>query len=165
MAQQDIIAHLDHIMDFQLSDLRKASICATANFLASIGAMNTIEFLGGVKNGKLGSKSDVRSRFIAGVNLLGGEYVRFGADSMWGLRNSLTHQYVPTLEGVSHITIANDWAGHRAILENGSTVTLNVAQLIKDLERAWEGLRNQLLNDAEMLHRVSGALARMPKLL
>ncbi len=42
--EKNIINELDHIMECQLNDLKKASILAKANFLCAVGCMNTIEF-------------------------------------------------------------------------------------------------------------------------
>jgi hypothetical protein len=71
----NVLKYLDHVMGFQLNDLRKASILATANFLVAVGCMNTIEFLGGVDNGLLGKYEHgiVEKRFKNGVQLLQGE--------------------------------------------------------------------------------------------
>ena len=58
-----VLQVLDHIVEFQLNDLRKASDLAKANFLVATGCMNTIEFLGGVRNGLLGKPRNVERRF------------------------------------------------------------------------------------------------------
>ena len=165
MGGNDTIKQLDHILNFQLSDLRKGLILATANFLVAIGCMNTIEFLGGVRNGKLGQNGTVNCRFKEGVALLGGEYTTFGKDNMYKLRNGLTHQYLPSLKGLKHIVVANDWNSGRAITLDGDELTLNVAKLVIDLGGAWGHLRCELLSDSKKLHDVGVALQTLPRLL
>jgi hypothetical protein len=167
MNDSSTINQLDHIMNFQLNDLRKSSICATANFLVAIGCMNTLEFLGGVSNGMLGveGKGVVEKRFKEGVSLLGGEYTKFGKKKMYNLRNGLTHQYIPSLKGISSIYIVNNWSSPRAIVSKGDDLTLNVAKLIKDLETAWEGLRKSLQQDMPKLGVAGQALSKLPRLL
>lgn len=160
-----VIEQLDHIMSFQLSDLRKGSILATANFLVAVGCMNTIEFLGGVRNGELGQCGKVEPRFTEGVRLLGGEYAVFGEGRMYDLRNGLTHQYAPSLKGVAHIAIVNDWSDGKAIVADDDRVILNVARLVVDLGEAWGRLRCELLRDESKARLADKALSRLPKLL
>lgn len=156
---------------------------ATANFLVAVGCMNTIEFLGGVRNdelgmsnaekrakdkkakSKVGEEGVVESHFKAGVSLLGGEYITFGEGNMYRLRNGLTHQYLLSLQGLACIKIVNDWHADRAIFGRGDELKLNVAKLIVDLGIAWGRLRCQLWHNDEMLFRVRKALERLPKLL
>lgn len=163
-----IIGQLDHILEFQLNDLRKGSILATANFLVAVGCcMNTIEFLGGVRNGKLGKRSNhiVESRFKEGVRLLEGEYTTFGEDNTYNLRNGLTHQYVPSLKGLNHIDIDIDWKAGKAIIMDGDKLRLNVAKLVVDLGEAWGRLRCELLQEPGKLKAAGVALKRLPRLL
>jgi len=157
-------------MTFQLNDLQNASILAKANFLVAVGSMNTIEFLGGVRNGLLGRRGskNVSLRFAEGVRLLGrvnDVYSKIGEEKMYNLRNGLTHQYVPSLEGLRHIVVANDWKDDRAIVEDENTLALNVARLIVDLRMAWKHLRHELQQDSEMLSRAGEALMRLPHLM
>ncbi len=81
----DVLPYLDHvIMEFQLNDLRKASVDAKTNFLVAVGCMNTIEFLGGIRSELLGKENKdlndqvaggvVEFRFKEGVRLLKSEY-------------------------------------------------------------------------------------------
>lgn len=170
LGDRDVLWRLDHIMTFQLNDLQNASILAKANFLVAVGSMNTIEFLGGVRTGLLGRKGskNVSLRFAEGVRLLGtvnDEYSKVGEEKMYNLRNGLTHQYVPSLEGLSHIAVANDWKDDRAIVENGDILVLNVAQLIVDLRMAWRCLRDELQQDSKMLSGAGEALGRLPHLM
>ena len=165
-----VLERLDHMMEFQLNDLRKASILATANFLVAVGCMNTIEFLGGVSNGLLGQFGKVESRFKEGVRLLGlinAEYASFGENRMYALRNGLTHQYVPGLKGFNSIIITNDWSAIKAIhvSDAGRTLRLNVARLGVDLGVAWGLLRSELLRNKRKRGRAASALRRLPQLL
>jgi hypothetical protein len=60
--------------------------------------MNLIEFLGGVRSGKIWGRGITEKRFKDGVQLLGERYSNeklMGADTMWNLRNALIHQYIP----------------------------------------------------------------------
>ena len=163
-AERELLDQLAHIMKFQLNDLRKASILATANFLVAVGSMNTIEFLGGVRNGKLGQKGQVGCRFKEGVRLLGGEYLEFGEDRMYTLRNGLTHQYVPELPSIAHIDVTNDWNTDKAVITEGNKVTLNVARLVVDLGAAWGRLQTELEQSKDMRSNVTNAMKCLPKL-
>jgi hypothetical protein len=124
ITENNVLMYLDHILDFQLNDLRKASILATANFLVAIGCMNTIEFLGGIDDELLGKGGEVGTRFKDGVRLLQGEYIKpptCNEETMYELRNSLTHQYVAGLKNteVRHLSVNNNWALNRAIARDG----------------------------------------------
>jgi hypothetical protein len=154
-------------MDFQLNDLRKASVLATANFLVAIGCVNTIEFLGGVRTSQLGVEGQVKCRFKAGVGLLkkvNGEYRNLTEDQLYALRNGLTHQYLPEVKPFENITIKNDWNSDKAITIQGNELVLNVARLVRDLGIAWGRLRAELEKDQEMRKRVQKALDKLPKL-
>jgi len=72
LSKPDFFENLNHILDFQINDLRHGLELAKANFLVVVGCMNTIEFLGGLRNGELGMKGKSESRFKEGVRLLGG---------------------------------------------------------------------------------------------
>lgn len=170
MKKDKFLERLDHIVEFQLNDLRKASILATANFLVAIGGMNTIEFLGGVRNGELGKMGKVQSRFEEGVRLLklvNTEYATAGENRIYALRNGLTHQYVPGLKGFGSITIANDWADNRALFmsKDARGLKINVARLVVDLGSAWGVLRSELLSHSTKRDRAAKALNRLPRLL
>jgi hypothetical protein len=130
--------------------------------------MNTIEFLGGVQNGKLGKLDEpgaVGSRFKDGVCLLGGEYTDFGVENMYRLRNGLTHQYLASLEGLALIRVVNNWNTDKAISKEGDELTLNVARLVVDLGVAWGHLRCELLKDDTKRQNAKEALERLPRLL
>jgi len=161
----DVLEQLDHILEFQLGDLVEVSSQQLANFLVAVGCMNTIEFLGGVRNGELGENHKVDSRFKEGVRLLGGEYTTFGEDNMYRLRNGLTHQYLPSLDDLALIRILNDRNNNQAIFRDNGVLALNVARLVDDIKTAWNRLRCELLQNAEMRSRAQGVLARLPRLL
>jgi hypothetical protein len=164
----DVLVYLDHIvMEFQLNDLRKASMNAKANFLVAVGCMNTIEFLGGIDNELLGRKSKVWERFRDGVRLLQGEYINppnCDEEIMYELRNGLTHQYLASIKKVHirHILIVNDWQTEQAIFRDANEFTLNVAQLIKDLGIAWAKLRTTTQTDQDKLTRLAIILNSLP---
>jgi len=163
-----VIRKLEHILGFQLNDLRKASILATANFLVAIGCMNTIEFLGGVRKGLLGLKGKVEERFKEGVRLLievSEEYRTFGEKRMYSLRNALTHQYLPEAKEFKKITIANDWASDKALIMKKDELVVNVARLVIDLSTAWGRLRTELEQDQDKREHARKALNRLPELL
>jgi len=125
-SKPDFFDYLQHILDFQMNDLRRSLKLAKANFLVATGCMNTIEFLGGLRNGELGLEHKVESRFKEGVRLLGEDtgvrlvlYDTSGSSSelplpeivpvdeavMWSLRCGLTHQYLPKVRQVGFIFI------------------------------------------------------------
>ena len=161
-----VVPYLDQvIMAFQLNDLRKASMDAKANFLVAIGCMHTIEFLGGVDTELLGKEGHVRDRFEAGTRLLSGEYINpptCDEKIMYELRNGLTHQYLVSIRSVRHILIVNDWKAAKAIFRDDKLFTLNIAQLIKDLEMAWCKLRTNIEKDRDKLARLSVLLNSLP---
>ena len=126
LSESDFFAHLQHILDFQINDLRRSLELAKTNFLVAVGCMNTIEFLGGLRNGELGMKGKSKSRFKEGVRLLGEntgvrlvlydtsglsselplpKIVPADEDVMWSLRCGLTHQYLPKVRRVGFIFI------------------------------------------------------------
>ncbi len=114
LSNPNFFENLNHILDFQINDLRRSLELAKANFLVAVGCMNTIEFLGGLRNGELGMKGKSEFRFKEGVRLLGENYgVRFlfpkmvpaDEDVMWALRCGLTHQYLPRVKQVGFIFI------------------------------------------------------------
>ena len=168
LTPEDVLPYLDHvIMEFQLNDLRKASIDAKANFLVAVGCMNAIEFLGGIDNELLGKKNKVRERFRDGIRLLQGEYVNpptCDEDIMYELRNGLTHQYLVSIKKayIRHILIVNDWLTKQAIFRDVDEFTLNVAQLVQDLGMAWGKLRTQLAGDQAKISRLATLLNSLP---
>ena len=126
LSKPDFLEYLKHILDFQINDLRRGLELAKANFLVALGCMNTIEFLGGLRNGELGIKGKSESRFKEGVRLLGEnigvrlvsytttgpgselplpEILSVDEDDMWLLRCGLTHQYLPKVKKVGFIFI------------------------------------------------------------
>jgi hypothetical protein len=126
LSKPDFFDYLQHILDFQMNDLRRSLELAKANFLVAVGCMNTIEFLGGLRNGELGMKGKAESRFKEGVRLLGGdigvrlvlydtsgskselplpEMVSADEEVMWSLRCGLTHQYLPKVRRVGFVFI------------------------------------------------------------
>jgi len=126
LSKPDFFDYLQHILEFQMNDLKRSLELAKANCLVAVGCMNTIEFLGGLRNGELGMKGKAESRFKEGVRLLGEnigvrhvlyntsgpkpelllpEIVSVNEDVMWSLRNGLTHQYLPKVRQIGFIFI------------------------------------------------------------
>ena len=166
MTNKDVLSKLDHIVEFQLSDLLKASNLAKANFLVAMGCMNTIEFLGGVKNGLLGKPGNVERRFKEGVRLLGEGYTsaHVGEDTMYALRNGLTHQYVVGLQQYSHIYVSNNDAEPTFVVIGTQAIVLNVAGVVRNLNDAWKHLRQELEQDPQKLELARQGLERLPEL-
>ena len=151
------------------------------------GCMNTIEFLGGIRNGELGMESrKVKSRFIEGVYLLGDvNGVRLlsdltkamDAETMWGLRCGLIHQYLPKLDAVNGILIGAGTLGTRyeAIGEieraeggigiKGRLVIVDLTALIKAIEAGRKKLMDELRIDESKKIRAEKALLSLPELL
>ena len=173
--KRNFFEQLDHILDFQINDLKRSLEVAKANFLVSIGCMHTIEFLGGVRNGELGKKGKVESRFKEGVRLLGGEYTEFGEDNMYQLRNSLTHQYLPKVMAINGIFIGSGNTfkqvadkvirTHNSISVSGPFIMLDMAKLVKDIEKARKRLIDELQHNEQMRLRAEDALLRLPELI
>jgi hypothetical protein len=124
--KMDFFEYLNRVLAFQMNDLKRGLELAKANFLVAVGCMNTIEFLGGLRNGELGLRGKVESRFKEGVRLLGEnvgvrlilydtigsssdlpfpQMIQANEDVMWSLRNGLTHQYLPKVTQVGFIFI------------------------------------------------------------
>ena len=166
MADNGVLRMLDHIVGFQLNDLHKASDLAKANFLVAMGCMNTIEFLGGVRNGLLGKPGNVERRFKEGVRLLNQAYTSsyVGEDAMYALRNGLTHQYVAGLQQYPQIYIANKDSDPSIGIIGNTTIVLNVAGIVRDLEDAWKRLKQELEQDPQKLELARQALDRLPEL-
>ena len=167
MTGNTVLQKLDHIMDFQLNDLRKASVAAKANFLVAVGCMNTIEFLGGVRSGLLGKPGNVERRFKEGIRLLGQGYTSayLDEDTMYALRNGLTHQYVAGLERYPQIFVTNKNSDPTIGIIGNTTLVLNVAGMVGDLDDAWKRLRQQLEQDPQKLELARQGLERLPELM
>ena len=161
-----VLQRLDHIVGFQLNDLRQASELAKANFLVAMGCMNTIEFLGGVRNGLLGKRGNVERRFKEGVRLLDQGYTSsyVGEDAMYELRNGLTHQYVAALPRYPQIFIINNDSNRSITVIGSTTIVLNTAGMVRGLENAWKRLRQELEQDQQRLEFAQQALERLPEL-
>ncbi|MBI4339625.1 MAG: hypothetical protein HY680_06685 [Chloroflexi bacterium] len=164
MPDDVVLQTLDHIMDFQLNDLGMASV-AKANFLVAVGCMNSIEFLGGVRNGLLGQAGNVERRFKEGVRLLGQGYTSqyLGVDTMYALRNGLTHQYVAGLQSYPQIFITNNDSDPTIVII-GNKLVLNVAGMVRDLADAWKRLRQELEQNPQKLELARQGLERLPEL-
>ena len=185
LSKPDFFENLKHILDFQINDLRHCLELAKANFLVAVGCMNTIEFLGGLRNGELGMKGKSESRFKEGVRLLGENYgVRFlfpkmvpsDEDVMWTLRCGLTHQYLPRVKQVGFIFIgAGNVDPYRpfGIIERQNGISrieppllmVDVASLIEAIERGYETLIAELKADEQKKTRAEKALSLVPELL
>jgi hypothetical protein len=74
-SDEDFFKGLNMLLDRQLRDLELV-LGVGADLLCLVGCCNTIEFIGGIWNGKLGSNKvgDPRRRFNDGVKLLGGKW-------------------------------------------------------------------------------------------
>jgi hypothetical protein len=184
-SKPDFFENLNHILNFQINDLRRGLELAKANFLVAVGCMNTIEFLGGLRNGELGMKGKSESRFKEGVRLLGENYgVRFlfpemvpaDDDVMWALRCGLTHQYLPRVKRVGFIFIgAGKVEPYRpfGIIERENSISrieppllmVDVASLIEAIERGYKTLITELKSDEQKKSRAEKALSLIPELI
>jgi len=180
---------LNHALDSQINDLNRALNDAKANILVAQGCMNTIEFLGGIRNGNLGlEKKSVRDRFLDGVSLLDGDNgVRLLSDLnkpvdtaiMWKLRNGLTHQYLPKIENIPGILIKaginpgdkNDFVAditrdenYVGIKDKGWVLVVDLIKLIKAIEEGRINLIEELKSDQAKNLVAEKALSRLPEL-
>lgn len=181
----DILTKLNKIMDFQINDLKKSMIMAKANFLVAVGCMNTIEFLGGLHTGSLvmNNKSIkkinrqfkggvVGYRFRSGIKFLDDEYTNIFRDRnksielMWELRNSLVHQYLPSVshEKIKELYIKVDTQDDKAVKLWHSRLYLNVFKLVVDIFSAWIRLLKLIEQDDTMLKNAKIVLSRLPEL-
>ena len=182
--KRDFFTNLNHILDFQINDLKRC--VQLANFLVAVGCMNTIEFLGGIRNGELGMLGKVESRFKEGVRLLSPDNgVRrldrltqpVDEETMWQLRNGLTHQYLPKVNAVASIFIGAGETStpYNAIGEieraNGSVgvkspiLLVDVVSLVRAIEQGRGKLLKELRADNAKKSRADEALSRLPELL
>ena len=182
--------NLNHVLDFQINDLKRALIDAKANFLVAQGCMNTIEFLGGIQNGNLGRLEPgyARARFEEGLSLLSGENgVRLLSNltepvdtaTMWKLRCGLTHQYLPKLATITGIFIGvgttpgvkYDVVGEIARdekhvgIKKGLLLMVDLAALIRAIEEGRKKLLEELKSDKIKRLKAEKALSRLPELL
>lgn len=185
LSEMDFFDYLNRVLAFQINDLRRGLELAKANFLVAVGCMNTIEFLGGLRNGELGMRGKSESRFKEGVRLLGTDYgVQFvypkispaDEDVMWTLRCGLTHQYLPRVKQVGFIFIgAGKVDPYRpfGMIErlNGTSyieppiLMVDVAALIEAIENSCETLFTELKTDEWKKSRAEKALSLVPELL
>ncbi|MEK7396152.1 MAG: hypothetical protein AAB116_04350 [Candidatus Poribacteria bacterium] len=182
--KMDFFEYLNHVLAFQINDLKRSIEFAQANFLVAIGCMNTIEFLGGLRNGELGMRDKSKSRFKEGVLLLGTDYgVKFvipnmtsvDEDVMWTLRNGLTHQYLPRVNQVGFVWIGAGKAPYRpfGMIERRNdtsyierpTLMLDVSALVEAIENGCETLFVELKKDEYKKARAEKALSLIPELL
>jgi len=162
MDDNSFFAKLDHILQLQLGDLKR-SHSARAHFLVILGCMHAVEFLGGVRIGKLGLPRNVKSRFVEGVRLLGGTYEDFGEERMWQLRNSLTHEYGAKVRPFNRIRIGNTVAAEKDGAEK-HTLDIDVMSFISALEEAANRLKAELRQDNDMMSTAKTALSRIADL-
>lgn len=185
LSKPDFFENLNHILNFQVNDLRRSLELAKANFLVAVGCMNTIEFLGGLRNGELGMKGKSESCFKEGARLLGeNNGIRFiypkmvpaNEDVMWALRCGLTHQYLPMVKQVGFIFIGTgnvDPYRPFGIIqrENGVSrieppmLMVDVASVIEAIERGCKILITELKADEQKKSRAEEALSLVPELL
>ncbi len=165
LSEPAFFARLQHILDLQINDLRRSLELAKANFLVAVGCMNTIEFLGGLRNGELGMKGKSKSRFKEGVRLLGKntgvrlvlydtsgsssklplpKIVPTDEDIMWLLRCGLTHQYLPKVRHVGFIFIGagnvNPYRPFSIIERENGVSRIEPSMLIVDVASLIEGV-------------------------
>ena len=173
---------LNVILDQQTDDIWKARDAHT-DMLCLVGCMNMIEFMGGVSNGKLGLKGEVKCRFQAGFDLFSDAWMRGGfsegcvildKDVMWDLRNSLVHQYTPKarkyqaiiVKGTEHKDIVFSYGEEQS---NGTTddrliVSFPIDGLIIELSDARQKLLNLLKQNKTIRDRANKALSRLPEI-
>lgn len=189
LSKPDFFEYLKHILDFQINDLRRSLELAKANFLVALGCMNTIEFLGGLRNGELGMKGKSESRFKEGVRLLGEnigvrlvsyttgpgselplpEILPVDEDVMWSLRCGLTHQYLPKVKQVGFIFIgAGKFDPYRpfSIIERENGVSrIEPSMLIMDVASLIEAIERGYKTLVTELKKDEGKKSRAEKAL
>jgi hypothetical protein len=183
----EFFTYLNRIFDIQISNLKKSLELASANFLVAVGCMNTIEFLGGLQNGELASPGvgNEKRRFKTGVLLIGnpnGVYLLGFPDkpaslkTMWLLRCSLTHEYIPKLDDINTIIIFKDekcvpTTAAKIVQHNGvdsvssPVLAVNLTTLIGAIEKGRTDLINQLMADKIKLRAVKDLLHNLPRLI
>jgi hypothetical protein len=177
--ERDFFENLNHVLDFQINDLRATVKTVKAPFLVASGCMNTIEFLGGIRDGRLGKPGEAKKRFEDGLSLLGSNIgiTRFGDeemtnfDMMWALRNGLTHQYLPEIKPIAMIMIGagdeNEGRMQRSVPLGavGSVLFVNVNNLLDAIEAGRAALINELTQDEVKRAKALEALSRLPLLM
>lgn len=83
---------------------------------------------------------------------------------MYELRNGLTHQYVAALPRYPQIFIINNDSNRSITVIGSTTIVLNTAGMVRDLENAWKRLRQELEQDQQRLEFAQQALERLPEL-
>lgn len=158
-----LVDQLRHIRGFQISDLSRALHRAQANLLVATGAMNAIEFLGGLDTGNLGEKGKARIRFEAGVRLLGADYTDFGVDALWAARCGLVHQYVYQDARFTDLHVS---AAVRKpfFAVSGTVLTLYVGQVLDDLSTGWDLVLGRIQECPQAREQARTALSRLPNL-
>lgn len=163
---EELEGRLDHIMEFQLSDIEKALELATANFLATQGAVVCTEFLGGIVSGTLGVRGKERARFEAGLQLLGEAY-RKNSEELWKLRCSILHSYLPEGKPGRNYYFTNDAEFDQGFVirtdqnSGREEVTVNPRAWVVHLRRGYADLLQALRTDE---HRRTAALKCLEKL-
>jgi len=183
---QDFFDNFNKIMDYQIDDLNHCS--KIAPFLVAMGCMNTIEFMGGIRNGQLGETNRcVESRFKEGVRLLrtnpGAMQLAFGnpdldEQTIWQLRNGLTHQYLPKIKKIGAIfitagiededkfdVVGEIVRGKEGLAARTPFVGIDIIELITAINEGRRVLTNELKTDRDKMLRASQALSRLPELL
>jgi hypothetical protein len=165
----DIQAKIKHIiMDFQIGDLKECCAKCGANFLIAIGLMTATEFLGGVLNGKLGSKKYSRDRFETGFEYLGQRYKELLQQTRKSIRDiyanircGLVHQYLPSQTSGIYAGKTSD----PGIIEiNGQYIILH-ENYIRDLELAVDRLLDEVATNTTISQNANRALKRIPVLV
>jgi hypothetical protein len=175
-SNSEFFKKLDHLLNIQIDDLRTALASMNAPFLVACGCMNTIEFLGGILDGKLGEKNQAKTRFFDGIDLLGQElgirrfdFRSITKNTLWQLRNALTHEYVPKVDEIGWIMI------HVGIDDNGVTgssfsnkhglLTVDLNELVKAIESARLNLLSKLKTDITKMERAKYVINLFPEIV
>ena len=166
-----VLGTLNHIREFQISDLNKSDD-AGANFLVCVGCLNATEVLGGIRTGFLGMEEPgyVRQRLENGIGFLGPLYWHH-KDDILALRNSMVHAYLGKSKNYPNVDIMNknDLILKLLPLDLGIQVvngrfTVNVSSFIKDLETAWQRLMEELKANPSKVAYVGAMLEELPYL-
>jgi hypothetical protein len=180
----DFFPYLKYIFELQINDLKSCE--KLASFLVAVGCMNVIEFLGGIRSGELGKQGKVECRFKEGVRLLGSDNgVRcldrltkpVDEQTMWQLRNGLTHQYLPKVKLIATIIVSSGDTGTRNNVVGkikrtnkhvgikSPILSVNVIKLVRAIEQGQENLLKELRADSATKLRAEKVLFQLPELL
>lgn len=175
---EELFTELNRLLDLQIGDIKKA-YDAGADVLCLVGCMNLIEFMGGIRTGKIGSSGNAERRFRKGVELLSerhnGKYL--GASTLWNLRCGLVHQFIPEdrdnnigiflLWGKKFRMFDDEHALRPPHFKTGGKIpfeTSIITQfLIEDLEKAREMLVDEIRQNDGLRNKLCMTLWWMPR--